>query len=190
MRGVQSQGVACCIKHFVANDTEHERHTISSEVDEVTLRELYLVPFEQAVRPLDEGGADVKAVMSSYNRINGVHASEHHDLLRGVLRDEWGFDGVVISDWFGTHSAANSLEAGLDLEMPGPPRERGDALLARVGRGPHHGERGSTSRCVGCCACSTGPACSTRHPVDDEDTDDSPPPATSSVARRSPAPCC
>ena len=135
VKGVQSQGVACCIKHFIANDTEHERHTISSEVDEVTLRELYLVPFEHAVRPLDEGGADVKAVMSSYNRINGVHASEHHELLRGVLRDDLGFDGVVISDWFGTHSAANSLEAGLDLEMPGPPRERGDALLRELAEG-------------------------------------------------------
>ncbi len=135
VRGVQSQGVACCIKHFVANDTEHERHTISSDVDDVTLRELYLAPFEHAVRPVAEGGADVKAVMSSYNRINGVHASEHHELLRGVLRDEWGFDGVVISDWFGTHSAANSLEAGLDLEMPGPPRERGDILRHELAQG-------------------------------------------------------
>ena len=135
VRGVQSHGVACCIKHFVANDTEHERHTISSDVDEITLREAYLVPFEVAVRPVAEGGADVRSLMSSYNRINGVHASEHHELLRGVLRDEWGFDGVVISDWFGTHSAANSLEAGLDLEMPGPPRERGDALLAAVRNG-------------------------------------------------------
>ena len=135
VRGVQSQGVACCIKHFVANDTEHERHTISSDVDDVTLRELYLAPFEQAVRPVADGGADVKAVMSSYNRINGVHASEHHELLRGVLRDDWGFDGVVISDWFGTHSAANSLEAGLDLEMPGPPRERGEALRRELGEG-------------------------------------------------------
>jgi len=135
VRGVQSQGVACCIKHFVANDTEHERHTISSDVDEVTLREAYLVPFEVAVRPVAEGGADVRSLMSSYNRINGVHASEHHELLRGVLRDEWGFDGAVISDWFGTHSAANSLEASLDLEMPGPPRERGAALLAAVRTG-------------------------------------------------------
>jgi len=132
IRGVQSHRVACCIKHFVANDTEFERHTISSEVDPATLREAYLVPFERAVRPVEEGGADVRALMSSYNRINGVYASEHPELLRGVLRDEWGFDGVVISDWFGTHTAAESLEASLDLEMPGPPRERGDALLAAV----------------------------------------------------------
>lgn len=135
VRGVQGEGVACCIKHFVANDTEHERMTISSEVDERTLRELYLVPFEVAVRPVDDGGAGVRAVMSSYNRINGTYACDHVGLLRGVLRDEWGFDGVVVSDWFGTHSAAQSLEAGLDLEMPGPPRERGARLLAAVEAG-------------------------------------------------------
>ncbi len=135
VRGVQEHGVACCVKHFIANDTEHERHTISSEVDEVPLREMYLLPFEQAVRPVDDGGANVRAVMSSYNRINGTYASEHHELLRGVLRDEWGFDGAVVSDWFGTHSAADSLEAGLDLEMPGPPRYRGDALRAELDAG-------------------------------------------------------
>ena len=132
IRGVQSEGVACCIKHFVANDTEYERHSISSEVDPVTLREAYLLPFEQAVSAVADGGAGVRALMSSYNRVNGVYASEHPELLRHVLRDEWGFDGVVISDWFGTHTAAESLEASLDLEMPGPPRERGDALLAAV----------------------------------------------------------
>lgn len=135
IRGVQQHHVACCVKHFVGNDTEFERHTISSEIDEVTLREAYLVPFEEAVRPVADGGADVRSLMSSYNRINGVYASEHRDLLRGVLRDDWGFDGAVISDWFGTHTAAGSLEAGLDLEMPGPPRERGDELLAAVLRG-------------------------------------------------------
>lgn len=135
IRGLQSQRVACCIKHFVANDTEFERHTISSEVDEVTLRELYLVPFEVAVRPVASGGAGARAVMTAYNRINGVYASEHQHLLRDVLRDEFGFDGVVVSDWYATHSAAASLEAGLDLEMPGPPRERGARLLAAVNSG-------------------------------------------------------
>lgn len=132
VKGVQSQRVAACIKHFVANDTEFERMTISSEVDDRTLRELYLLPFEEAVRPVDEGGADVRSLMSSYNRVNGTYASEHVPLLRGVLRDDWGFDGVVFSDWYGTHSAAQSLEASLDLEMPGPARLRGDRLLAAV----------------------------------------------------------
>jgi beta-glucosidase len=135
VKGVQSHGVAACIKHFIANDTEFERMTISSEVDERTLRELYLVPFEAAVRPIDEGGANVRSIMSSYNRINGTYACDHVPLLRGVLRDDWGFDGAVISDWYGTHSAAESLEAGLDLEMPGPPRERGPKLLAAVQEG-------------------------------------------------------
>lgn len=132
VRGLQSERVAACIKHFIANDTEFERMTISSEVDERTLRELYLVPFAAAVAPLDEGGADVRAVMSSYNRINGTYACDNGPLLRGVLRDDLGFDGVVFSDWFGTHSAAASLEAGLDLEMPGPAIERGPRLLAAV----------------------------------------------------------
>jgi len=135
VRGVQSEGVAACIKHFVANDTEFERMTISSEVDERTLRELYLVPFEAAVAPIADGGAGVRALMSSYNRVNGTYASEHGPLLRDVLRDEWGFDGVVISDWYGTHSAAASLEAGLDLEMPGPARLRGRRLLEAVEAG-------------------------------------------------------
>jgi beta-glucosidase len=135
VKGVQSEGVAACIKHFVANDTEFERMTISSEVDDRTLRELYLVPFEAAVRPVDEGGAGVRALMSSYNRINGTYASEHGPLLRGVLRNDWGFDGVVFSDWYGTHSAAESLEASLDLEMPGPARLRGQHLLDAVNDG-------------------------------------------------------
>lgn len=135
IRGVQSERVAACVKHFIANDTEFERMTISSEVDERTLRELYLVPFEAAVAPVVDGGAAARAVMSSYNRVNGTYASEHGPLLRGVLRDDWGFDGVVISDWYGTHSAAASLDAGLDLEMPGPARLRGAALLAAVRAG-------------------------------------------------------
>jgi beta-glucosidase len=135
IKGLQSQRVAACVKHFVANDTEFERMTISSEVDDRTLRELYLVPFEDAVRPVDQGGADARSLMSSYNRVNGTYASENRPLLRELLRDEWGFDGVVFSDWYGTHSAAASLEASLDLEMPGPARLRGDRLLAAVRAG-------------------------------------------------------
>jgi beta-glucosidase len=130
IEGLQAQGVAACVKHLVGNDTEFERMTISSEIDERTLRELYLVPFEAAVRR-----AGTRAVMSAYNRLNGTYCGEHRWLLTDVLRDEWGFDGVVMSDWFGTHSAGASLLAGLDLEMPGPPRERGPHLHAALAAG-------------------------------------------------------
>ena len=130
--GVQSQRVAACIKHFIANDTEFERTTISSEVDERTLRELYLVPFEAAVRPLDEGGADVRSIMSSYNKVNGRYVADDTGLMRDLLRDEWGFDGVVVSDWYAHHDTVASALAGLDLEMPGPTRKRGDALVRAV----------------------------------------------------------
>jgi beta-glucosidase len=130
IEGLQSEGIAACVKHFVGNDTEFQRMTISSEIDQRTLRELYLVPFESAVRR-----ARVRAVMSAYNRLNGTFCSEHHWLLTELLRDEWGFDGVVMSDWYGTHSAAPSLLAGLDLEMPGPPLERGQNLHAALEAG-------------------------------------------------------
>ncbi len=128
--GVQSERVAACIKHFVGNDTEFERMTISSEIDERTLREIYLLPFEAAVKR-----AAVRAVMAGYNRLNGTYCSEDPWLLTQVLRDEWGFEGLVVSDWFGSHSASESLRAGLDLEMPGPPQQRGPRLLEEAQRG-------------------------------------------------------
>jgi beta-glucosidase len=130
VQGVQSTGVGTTVKHFVANDTEHERMTISSEVDERVLRELYLLPFEATVK---EAGA--WGVMSAYNRLNGTYCGEHPWLLTTVLRDEWGFDGFVISDWFGTHSTAEAANAGLDLEMPGPPIWFGKKLAAAVDSG-------------------------------------------------------
>lgn len=129
IRGVQSRGVGCAVKHFVANDQEHERMEISVEVDERSLREVYLAPFEAAVRE-----ADAWMVMAAYNRLNGVHCSEHAGLLQDILRGEWGFDGVVVSDWYGTHSTA-AVAAGLDLEMPGPPRYLGRYLAAAVHQG-------------------------------------------------------
>ncbi len=113
VRGVQEQGVAATVKHFAANNQEFDRHTVSSDLDERTLHEVYLRPFERAVR---EGGA--ACIMTGYNRINQVHASEHVHLIREVLRGQWGFDGVVMSDWTSVYSTAQSLEAGLDLEMP------------------------------------------------------------------------
>ena len=130
VRGVQSTGLAACIKHFVGNDTEFERMTIDSRIDERTLREIYLVPFERAVRD-----AQVMAVMSAYNRVNGPYAADSKWLLTTVLRDEWGFDGLVMSDWFGLHSTVEAIEAGLDLEMPGPSIHRGEKLLGAVRAG-------------------------------------------------------
>jgi beta-glucosidase len=130
VEGVQSQGVGCSVKHLVANDSEHERMTISSEVDERTLREVSLVPFEAAVR---EAGA--WSVMAAYNRLNGTYCSEHPWLLGELLKREWGFDGFVVSDWYGTHSTAAAAAAGLDVEMPGPPQWFGGALARAVRAG-------------------------------------------------------
>jgi len=124
VRGVQSRGVACTAKHFVANETERRRTTSSSEVDERTLRELYLVPFEHLVR------AGVMGVMTSYNRVNGQWVTEHAGLL-SWLREEQGFDGVVMTDWFGVGSAS-SLELGVDLQMPGPARFFGPQLAGQA----------------------------------------------------------
>ncbi|MGA3154690.1 MAG: glycoside hydrolase family 3 C-terminal domain-containing protein [Streptosporangiaceae bacterium] len=129
VQGVQSVGVAACVKHLVCNDSEFERTTISSEVDEQVLRELYLVPFEEAVR------AGAWSVMASYNKLNGLHASEHPWLLTQLLRDEWGYDGVVVSDWYATHTTIEALAAGLDLEMPGPAWRRGRSLKTAVRTG-------------------------------------------------------
>lgn len=129
-RGVQGGGVAVCLKHFVCNDSEFERHSISSVVDERTLREVYLRPFERAIR---EAGA--WSVMSAYNRLNGTWCSANSWLLRDTLKDRWAFDGVVISDWNGTYDTVGPARAGLDLEMPGPAVRMGDHLLAAVRRG-------------------------------------------------------
>jgi beta-glucosidase len=130
VKGVQSNGVASCIKHFVGNDTEFERMTIDSQIDERTLREIYLVPFERAV-----ADAEVMSIMTAYNRINGPYAADSVWLLQDVLRDEWNFDGLVMSDWFGLHSTAEGVIAGCDLEMPGPALHRGQKLLDAVAAG-------------------------------------------------------
>ena len=127
--GVQSQGVGCTVKHFVANDSEFERMTISSEVDERTLREISLVPFEAAVKE-----AGTWALMTAYNRVNGTYCSEHAELIT-MLRDEWQFEGLIMSDWYGTHSTVPAASAGLDLEMPGPPQWFGEKLAAAVRAG-------------------------------------------------------
>ena len=113
--GVQSAGVAATIKHFVANDSETARMTYDARISEAALRELYLRPFEDAVK----GG--VWAVMAAYNSVNGSTMTENHPLLTKVLKQEWGFDGAVVSDWFAVRSTEAAATGGTDLEMPGTP---------------------------------------------------------------------
>src|ERR1700694_5644005 len=128
--GLQGEGVGASIKHYVCNDEEFERYSISSEVRERALREIYLQPFQTAVREVQPW-----TIMAAYNLVNGIPASENSYLLTEVLRWEWGFDGVVVSDWFfSVKSPAASVNAGLDLEMPSP-RWRGQKLLEAVERG-------------------------------------------------------
>jgi beta-glucosidase len=129
VRGVQSTGVAATVKHVVCNDAETNRDTGSSELAERTLREIYLRPFELAI----EGGKPW-AVMSGYNRLRGIYMAEH-PLLDDVLRTELGFDGLVVSDWSGVKSTVPTAHAGLDVEMPGPPKYWGEALVAAVEAG-------------------------------------------------------
>ncbi len=125
VRGIQSKGVAACVKHFAANNREYRRMTSDSVIDERTLRELYLRGFEIAVK---EGGA--KCVMSSYNKLNGIYANENPHLLKDILRGEWGFTGVVVTDWAGSNSRVEGLKCGNELEMPGCKYGIEDILLA------------------------------------------------------------
>ena len=113
IRGIQENGVSACPKHFACNSQELRRMASDSVVDERTLREIYLTGFEIAVK---EGGA--RSIMSSYNRINGVYANENPHLLQEILRDEWGFDGFVVSDWGGSNDHVEGVRAGSHLEMP------------------------------------------------------------------------
>jgi beta-glucosidase len=132
VRGLQRAGVAGCVKHFVANDSETERMTVDVRVDERTLRELYLAPFEAIVRE-----AGVWAVMASYNEVNGTTMTES-PLLREILYDDWDFDGLVMSDWTATRSTVAAANAALDLAMPGPASQFGpwgDALAVAVADG-------------------------------------------------------
>lgn len=130
VRGIQSRGVGACLKHFAANSQEHARMVSDSVVDERTLRELYLAPFEYVVRH-----ARPWSVMTAYNKLNGVYCSEHEWLLHEVLRGEWGFDGAVVSDWGAMSSSVASVRAGLDLCMPGPRPDHARALVEAVRSG-------------------------------------------------------
>ena len=128
--GLQSAGVGAAVKHYVGNDSETERWTYDARIAEAVLRELYLVPFEACVR---EAGALM--VMAAYNSVNGALMTEHQGLLREVLKGEWGFTGVVVSDWSAARSTVPTAQAGLDLAMPGPRGPWGAALVEAVRSG-------------------------------------------------------
>lgn len=130
VRGLQQAGVGACLKHLVANESETMRHTVNSVLDEATLRELYLLPFEIAV--VD---AHPWTVMAAYNDVNGVPATEQDHVINEVLKGEWGWDGLVVSDWFATKSAAPAANGGLDLVMPGPDGPWGQAMVEAVRAG-------------------------------------------------------
>lgn len=130
IEGLQDCGVASCIKHFAAHDQSYRGKEDSVVMSERTLREIHLLPFQLAfARTANKPWA----VMPSYNRINGTHCSEDHKLLNGILRGEWNFDGLIVSDWWGTYSTSEAINAGLDLEMPGPPVFRARALDEAIG---------------------------------------------------------
>ncbi|KAF5318104.1 hypothetical protein D9619_012049 [Psilocybe cf. subviscida] len=126
INGVQAEGIGATIKHFVANDKENDRMAYDSIMSPRALREVYLMPFMIAQRD-----AQPWAVMTAYNRVNGAHASENKFLLQDVLRKEWKYDGLIMSDWFGVYSLDLAVNAGLDLEMPGTNKWRTIDLMSR-----------------------------------------------------------
>ena len=127
VNGMQAHRVAACIKHLVANESETLRNTMNSVVDEATLRELYLLPFEIATED-----SDPWTMMAAYNDVNGVPATEQHHVINEVVKGEWNYSGLVMSDWSATGSAAAAANGGLDLVMPGPEGPWGEALVAAV----------------------------------------------------------
>jgi beta-glucosidase len=127
IKGVQSQKIGTSLKHYAANNQEYERFRGNSVVDERTLREIYLSQFEAIVKETQPW-----TVMCSYNRINGDYASQNYHLLTEILRGEWGFEGIVVSDWMANHTTIDSVKAGLDIEMPGPAKWYGKLLTEAV----------------------------------------------------------
>ena len=129
IRGIQSNGISACVKHFACNDQEENRMTLDSVLDERTFREIYLTAFEIAVK---EG--KTKSIMSAYNLINGTYANENEHLLVDILRKEWGFNGLVVTDWGGNNDGVKSLKCGNQLEMPGTP-DRPEEVLNAIKNG-------------------------------------------------------
>lgn len=127
VQGVQKSGVSATMKHFACNDMESARMAVDVQVSERALREVYLLPFMIAIEM-----ASPRVFMTAYNKINGKHAPDNVHLLQEILRDEWKWDGLVVSDWFGSYSTSEAIEAGQDLEMPGPSRWRGETLVHAV----------------------------------------------------------
>lgn len=129
INGLQELGVKACLKHFAANNQEYDRTTVSAEIEERTLREIYLKPFEIAVKK-----SNPASVMCAYNKLNGIWCSENKYLLNDILREEWGFDGPVISDWGAVHNISRAIKAGLDLQMP-PNSKISDRLASDLENG-------------------------------------------------------
>lgn len=130
IRGIQSKGRYACPKHFAVNSQELRRMAMNAVVDERTLREIYLTGFEIAVK---EG--DAHALMTSYNQVNGTYANENTHLLKDILRDEWGYDGIVLTDWGGSNDHIRGVAAGSDLEMPTPGMDSARQLVKAVREG-------------------------------------------------------
>jgi beta-glucosidase len=130
IHGVQSQGIGTSLKHYVANNQEYRRMTINAVVDERALREIYLAGYEIAVK-----AAQPWTVMCAYNRINGTYASDHKLLMRDILKDEWGHEGLVVTDWGAMNDRPVALKAGTELEMPGTPNGNDEKIVAAVQRG-------------------------------------------------------
>jgi len=130
INGIQSKGVGTSLKHYAVNSQEYQRFSISADVDERTLQEIYLPAFEIAVKK-----AQPWTVMCAYNKVNGTYCSEHHKLLVDILKDKWGFDGFVVSDWGAVHDRVSALRGGVDLEMPGPQERHVKAIIQAVRSG-------------------------------------------------------
>ncbi|EPH0093258.1 glycoside hydrolase family 3 C-terminal domain-containing protein [Pluralibacter gergoviae] len=135
LAGVQRQGVGCVVKHLVCNDSETDRRGMNVEVDEATLREVYFWPFEVTARRGAWG------MLTAYNRVNGTYCAQHQQAISGWLKQELAWDGLVMSDWFGTQNGLASFHAGLDLEMPGPARHMGEKLLPTLTGSQEEAER-------------------------------------------------